>query len=397
MLDYGITNLEKKSGIRKRRISKNQPKEKSALTRNGKKVSKQSWADSTPPFFAACQADTKSQIFADESVDLILTSPAYWRKRNYEVDGQLGREKSAEEYVESLIQIMKGWKRILKKTGSVFLNVGDSYKNGHLLEIPSMITIAARQAGWKLRHRIVWEKTNSTPHPARRRLAMREEYILHFSISNNYYSDLENYKERFSVSNVWRIAPAQHKGEHLAPFPEELVERVLRLSCPKYVCVKCNSPFIRQTEKTIELDESRPQARRALAILKEAMQNGKLTEEHIAAVQATGISDAGKAIKFQTGAGRNTKEVQTLAREAKAILKGYFRELTFAKKRTVGWNGCHCNIGIKPGLVYDPFLGSGTTLRVASKLGFSAVGSDLRIYDDLLRTISNLSERKATF
>ena len=323
------------------------------------------------------QADARKNALAEDSIDLILTSPAYWQKRDYEVKKQLGQEKSVRSYVSAFMKIMNNWKPILKKSGSVFINVGDTYKNGCLLEIPSLIAASAIRAGWKLRHRIVWEKPNSTPHSANRRLALREEYILHFTLTDNYYSDLEGYKEKFgSVSNIWRINPAYHQGEHLAPFPEELVERILFLACPKYVCRKCGTSFVRQIEATAELDESRTQARRALELFK----NSDLTFEHIKAIQAVGISDAGKAIKFQNGAGKNCDEVQRLALEAKKVLGGYFREFTFAKKRTAGWLGCDCETEIKPGLVYDPFAGTKTTLKVAAKHGFSAIGSDLKIY-----------------
>ena len=339
------------------------------------------------PFFGTFRADAKTISVANDSIDLIFTSPAYWQKRDYEIKGQIGWENSPQEYVVIIGEILGEWKNILKKTGSLFLNIGDSYSDGRLLDIPSLIVSIAQKNDWILRHRIVWEKPNTTPHSAQKRLALREEAILHFTLTDDYYWDLEGYKKAFgSVSNVWRISPAQHKGEHLAPFPKELVERVLTLACPKFVCVKCEKPFIRQIEKTAELDETRPQARRALAIAKEK----GLTKEHIAAIQAVGISDAGKALKFQNGAGKNSEKTQVLAREAKVILGGYFREFTFAKKRTVGWRGCNCQANLKSGLLYDPCVGTGTSLRVAARLGFSAIGSDLRIYDDLHKTLRQI-------
>ncbi len=343
------------------------------------------------PFFGAFCAEAKTISVANNSIDLIFTSPAYWQKRDYEIEEQIGWESSPQEYAEVIGEIINGWKRIVKKTGSLFFNIGDSYLNGRLLDIPSLIVSIAQKNGWILRHRIVWEKPNTTPHSARKRLALREEAILHFTLTDDYYWDLEGYKKMFgSVSNVWRISPAQHKGEHLAPFPEELVERVLTLACPKFVCTKCEKPFVRQIEKTSELDQTRPQARRALVIAKEK----GLTHEHIAAIQAVGISDAGKALKFQNGAGKNGEKTRILAREAKEMLGGYFREFTFAKKRTVGWQGCDCQANLKTGLLYDPFVGTGTSLRVASRLGFSAIGSDLRIYDDLRETLRKIDALK---
>lgn len=89
-----------------------------------------------------------------------------------------------------------------------------------------------------------------------------------------------------------------------------------------------------------------------------------------------GVSDVGKATKFQTGTGKNTLEVQRLAAEAKAALGGYFREFTFAKKRTVGWTDCGHNTPGR-GVVLDPFAGTGTALKVANDDGRDAVGVDL--------------------
>ena len=101
-----------------------------------------------------------------------------------------------------------------------------------------------------------------------------------------------------------------------------------------------------------------------------------LTEEHIKAIQAFGVSDVGKATKFQNGTGRNSKEVQRLAAEAKKVLGGYFREFTFAKKRTVGWTDCGHGAPAR-GVVFDPFAGTGTTLRTAVEERRDAVGVDL--------------------
>jgi hypothetical protein len=102
-----------------------------------------------------------------------------------------------------------------------------------------------------------------------------------------------------------------------------------------------------------------------------------LTDEHLAAVQAVGISDAGKALRVQNGTGRNARRVKELAAEAKEALGGYFREFTFAQRETSGWTDCRCGGEKVPGLVLDPFCGTGTTLRVAAGLGRNVVGVDL--------------------
>jgi hypothetical protein len=312
-------------------------------------------------------------------VDLVVTSPPYWRKRDYGFQGQIGQEQTSEEYVAAIIAAMGEWRRVLRPSGSIFLNIGDTYWQKSLQGIPSLVEASARRAGWILRNRIIWVKKAGMPDPAQDRLAGRHEYILHFAL-NGYYYDLFGYAEQYSPlktganpGDVWEIAPQRNLGKHLAPFPSEIVERAITLACPHEVCSKCNRPRRRIVERTGELDSSRPQARRALELAKEK----NLTPEHIAAIQATGISDAGKARFVQNGTDRNADSVKILAREAKEILGGYFREFTFAKRRSCGWTDCGCGEPFVPGVVLDPFMGTGTTLEVANRMGRSAIGIDL--------------------
>ena len=70
------------------------------------------------------------KTFPNESVDLVITSPPYYALRNYGVDGQLGLEKTFEEYLEKILAITAEIKRVLKKTGQFWLNMGSSYSNG---------------------------------------------------------------------------------------------------------------------------------------------------------------------------------------------------------------------------------------------------------------------------
>lgn len=332
------------------------------------------------PFRAVHKGDARHMPFLpDNHVDLIVTSPPYWRKRDYGFERQIGQEKTSEEYVAAIIDAMTEWRRVLRPSGSIFLNIGDTYWRKSLQGVPSLVEASARRAGWILRNRIIWVKKGGMPDPVRDRLAGRHEYILHFAV-NGYYYDLFGYAELYSLGqkganpgDVWVIAPQRSLGKHLAPFPSEIVERAITLACPQFVCSKCRKPRRRIVERTTELDTSRPQARRALAIAREK----KLTPEHIAAIQATGISDAGKARLVQNGTDRNAKRVRKLALEAKAMLGGYFREFTFAKRKSCGWTDCGCGVPFMPGVVLDPFMGTGTTLDVANRMGRSAIGVDL--------------------
>jgi DNA modification methylase len=332
------------------------------------------------PFREVYEGDARRLVdIPDNHVDLVVTSPPYWRKRDYGFEGQIGQEKTSEEYVAAIIAAMAEWRRVLRQSGSVFLNIGDTYWQKSLQGIPSLVEASARRAGWILRNRIIWVKEGGMPDPVRDRLAGRHEYILHFAV-NGYYYDLFGYAERYSIEqkganpgDVWKIAPQRNLGKHLAPFPSEIAERAITLACPQSVCTECLKPRQRIVERTAELDPSRPQARRALEIAREK----NLTPEHIAAIQATGISDAGKARLVQNGTDRNAESVRKLALEAKMMLGGYFREFTFAKRKSCGWTNCKCGADFMPGVVLDPFMGTGTTLDVANRMGRSAIGIDL--------------------
>ena len=151
------------------------------------------------PFRTVYEGDARRLSFLpDNHVDLVVTSPPYWRKRDYGFEGQIGQEKTSEEYVAAIIAAMAEWRRVLRPSGSVFLNIGDTYWQKSLQGIPSLVEVSARRAGWILRNRIIWVKKGGMPDPVQDRLTGRHEYILHFAV-NSYYYDLFGYAERYSL------------------------------------------------------------------------------------------------------------------------------------------------------------------------------------------------------
>ena len=128
------------------------------------------------------------------------------------------------------------------------------------------------------------------PDPVKNRLANRHEYVIHLTYKPNYYYDLVGYSEEFgngaNPGDVWTINLERNLGQHLAPYPRELVRRAITLAAPKQVCAECAVPRRRVIERTAELDPTRPQAKRAMEL---ADAHG-LTPEHIRAIQAFGVS-----------------------------------------------------------------------------------------------------------
>ena len=215
------------------------------------------------------------QTIPRRSVQMCVTSPPYYGLRDYEKDGQIGRESSPEAYIANLVKVFDEVYRVLMDDGTLWLNIGDTYaqkpyanvKRKDLIGIPWMLAFALRERGWYLRSDIIWRKTNAMPEGAKDRPSRCYEHIFLFAKSPRYYFDYHaleqpiaaetkaryqrNRSERskyFASSygqglekhlgqvteegrqvcrgkDVWDIGTnAYRMGEHFAMFPEKLVE-----------------------------------------------------------------------------------------------------------------------------------------------------------------------------
>ncbi len=157
----------------------------------------------------------------DECVDCVVTSPPYFNMRDYAVEGQIGIEDTFEEYLTKLHVIFTEVKRVLKPTGTCFVNLGDSYSgsgNGagdvdeknpkartgtlkslqqtvrakSLLMIPSRFAIMMCDNQWILRNDIIWHKSNAMPSSVTDRLTNKYEHVFFFTISERYYFNIDS-------------------------------------------------------------------------------------------------------------------------------------------------------------------------------------------------------------
>ena len=99
----------------------------------------------------------------DNSVDMCVTSPPYYNLRDYKNSGQIGAENTVKDFVENLCKVFDEIYRILKPTGSCWVNIGDTYDKKKLLQVPSRFEIAMCDRGWHLRNEIIWSKPNPQP------------------------------------------------------------------------------------------------------------------------------------------------------------------------------------------------------------------------------------------
>ena len=94
----------------------------------------------------------------EHTIDCCMTSPPYWGQRDY-AGGGIGLEQSYQDYIANLLAVFQGVKRVLKPTGSFWLNLGDAYASKRLLGLPWRVALAlGDEQGWILRNSIVWNK-----------------------------------------------------------------------------------------------------------------------------------------------------------------------------------------------------------------------------------------------
>lgn len=195
--------------------------------------------------------------FPEDSVQTVVTSPPYWSLRNYGIDGQIGLEDSVESFIKALTRTFDEVRRVLRKDGTLWLNIGDSYTSGgrtwrapdkknraramdirpptpdglkpkDLIGVPWRLAFALQAAGWYLRADVIWNKPNAQPESVADRPTRSHEYVFLLSKSERYYYDVSAVRgpNGRRVRTVWDVktqAMPEAKG-HFATFPPALIE-----------------------------------------------------------------------------------------------------------------------------------------------------------------------------
>ena len=145
----------------------------------------------TDPYFIVGDSLEILRQFPDNYVDCCITSPPYWNKRQY-ANGGIGLETDYNEYIQKLVQIFMEVYRVLKPTGSFWLNLGDTYYKKSLLNIPSRVAIALTDRGWILRNVVIWNKVKGGLDNSTDKLRNMHEPVFHFVKQNKYYYDIDS-------------------------------------------------------------------------------------------------------------------------------------------------------------------------------------------------------------
>lgn len=155
-----------------------------------------------------------SREIKDNTIQLIFTSPPYYRMKTYKSGGkELGQEKTSEEYIENLTHLLKDSYRVLKPDGSLFLNLGDCRKNWQLLNIPHRVLSEVLKLGFFFIHSIVWNKTNVKPTKNYRVIQPSYEYIFHLTKSLKYKFH-EDVIRPFLLTHLPQILSGEKQPSH---------------------------------------------------------------------------------------------------------------------------------------------------------------------------------------
>jgi site-specific DNA-methyltransferase (cytosine-N4-specific) len=340
------------------------------------------------------------KTFPAESIDCVITSPPYYGLRDYGIEGQIGLEKTPEEYLDKLREIMIEIKRVLKKTGTVWWNMGDTYSSttshqdwaGHenwrwgskpedkfnvkkqpgypskcLLMIPERFAFNMIKDGWILRNKIIWHKPNAMPSSVKDRFSNCWEYLFLFSKSKKYYFDLDAVREK----HKWINEKGKRIGSDTIGQGSKLIKHDLAVgrkfgSYSDPLHTKSLNPLGKNPGDVIRgdkggkievsgdwLEEVCPQCRRKY-------------RRHF------GVQ-SGKTVFIPCSElGSNPGDFWSITTQP-------FKEAHFAVfpeklcERPI-LAGCP-----KSGIVLDPFCGSGTALVVAKRLGRNFIGIDIKL------------------
>lgn len=306
------------------------------------------------------------------SVDCVMTSPPYYQLRNYGVDGQIGLEATVGAWVKKLRAVFAEVGRVLKPTGALWLDLGDSYSRHprfgaaekSLLLAPERLVLALSADGWIVRNKVIWAKPNAMPHSVTDRLNTSYDVVYFLVRAKQYFFDLHAIREphrsrrarRASApvcppqalgpladpnnglakiradglpghplgrnpADVWSIPTHSFKGAHFATFPPALVRRPLLATCPVKVCLACGAPWRTQ-----------------------------VTEHRLG---------------------------QAMSIKRDEFVRRYPSSYEVVRRATRLAPSCACQAGSRPGVVLDPFMGAGTVALVAREHRRDWIGIEL--------------------
>lgn len=352
-----------------------------------------------------------------DSAHLCVTSPPYWRMRDYQVAGQYGLEPTIEAYLARQVAVFREVRRVLRPDAAMWLNIGDRYSSGgrggragdlapraahysrnagisgtwqpppagfkdkELLGLPWRLALALQADGWWLRSDTIWHKPNAKPESAKDRPGLAHEYVFLLAKSESYYYDWWAVREKASDSERNRRA-----RQSTSTVRHYKLKRADRSFAPAARPIGESGAF----RSSIARQKIAATGMRGLRSVWSIATKG-FRGEHFATYPVdlamrciiSGTSEQGCCAWCGAPYVRQfTRTPAACIADSALKAEGIHRIRTkdYEPPRFVGWEkSCACSMdyGATPCTVLDPYTGAGTTALAAAQLGRSFIGAEL--------------------
>ncbi|MBA4408990.1 MAG: site-specific DNA-methyltransferase [Bacteroidota bacterium] len=320
--------------------------------------------DSNEPFLVCGDSFELLSKLPSCTVDCIITSPPYWGHRLYS-GGGIGLENTYSEYIKNLLKITNELYRVLKPTGSFWLNIGDTYRNKKLQGIPWRVAISLLdKQNWILRNSVIWNKHKGGLDSSKDKLRNMHENIFHFvKDEKNYFYDTSKIRsdarksivKNGSVISATGVSGIRYKRQIELSTSLNVVEKICALDALNGVLEKIKKGEIADFRMIIR-----------------GQQRATHSESEKVSGRAKELNQKGFYFLFYHPDGTLPGDVWEIIPEDTQKRKNHYAV----------YPEDLCKIPIlatcpKNGIVLDPFSGSGTTCLVAYKHNRKSIGLDI--------------------
>lgn len=320
--------------------------------------------ESKSPLFLLGDCLCILSAFPNNSVDCIITSPPYWGHRQYS-GGGIGLEGTCTDYIENISKITSELYRVLKPTGSFWLNIGDTYRNKKLMGIPWRIAIKMMdEQKWVLRNSVIWNKHKGGLDSSKDKLRNIYENIFHFvKDEKKYFYDTSKIRSDARKSVVKNGSVVSATGVSGVRYKRQIeLSTALTVEEKKNALAALN--LVLNKIKTNEISDFR--------MIIRGQQRTTHSDSEKVSGRAKELAQKGFYFLFYHPDGTLPGDVWEIIPE----------DTQNRKEHYAVYPEDICKIPIlatcpKDGIVLDPFSGSGTTALVALKHNRKSIGIDI--------------------